>query len=213
MEKLVKRLSEETAKSGNLTDEQRQVVAYGLGALMQMLFLLVLTVIFSAVFHCFYEAITVFFAVGLLKGGTGGAHAGTETACTVISFFTIAFMALLSRYVIPVYDAWPFYAAATLAAFAVSGYVIYKRAPVESPNKPIRRPEKIRRLRKRCFITLGIFLCFCAAMLTLGAAGCRPRAFSVSNAMALAVLWQAFMLTKRAQKWISVLTLSTKSEG
>ena len=118
MEKLANRLAESAARSAGLDEERKKVVAYGLGALIQMLSLMVASLIFGFLFHCLVESMTIFLAVGIFKSSAGGAHARTTTSCTFISLVSIFLMSLIARYVVPVVPAyWPVYLAFTILAF------------------------------------------------------------------------------------------------
>lgn len=203
MEKLANRLADSAAKSAGLGEEQKKVVAYGLGALIQALSLMAGSVLFGLLFHCLVESVTVFLAVGIFKSAAGGAHARTSASCAVISLASIFLMSLIARYAVPVVPAlWPAYLAFAAAAFAVAATAAYRLAPVASPGKPIVRKEKIRRLRRRCFLTLGAFFALSAGLVLFG--GC-PRCINAAVSLCMAVLWQSFMLTRAADRFLSFL--------
>lgn len=210
MEKLAERLAESAAKSAGLNEERKKVIAYGLGALIQMLSLMVASTVFGIVFHCLVESMTIFFAVGIFKSSAGGAHARTSTSCTFISLVSIFLMSLFSRYVVPVVSAyWPVYFGFIVLAFAIAGVTVYRLAPVGSANKPIVRPEKIRRLRRLSFLTVGVFFAISAALILFE--GC-PRCINAAISLTLAVLWQSFMLTKAANRFLSFWDSSVSTE-
>jgi accessory gene regulator B len=201
MEKLANRLAESAAKSAGLDDERKKVIAYGLGALIQMLSLMVASLVFGFVFHCMVESMTIFLAVGLFKSSAGGAHARTSASCTFISLVSIFLMSLIARYVVPVVPAyWPVYFGFIVLAFAVATAAVYRLAPVASANKPIERPEKIRRLRRLSFVTVGVFFVISAALILFE--GCH-RCINAAISLTLAVLWQSFMLTRAANRFLS----------
>jgi accessory gene regulator B len=201
MERLANRVAEKVAKNGGLDDEKRRVIAYGLGALIQMLFLLLASLIFGLLFHCLIESMIIFTAVGLIKRSAGGAHSGTSGNCTVISLSSIFVMALISRFVIPIVTHyWYIYLIVALLIFGNAFFAIYKNAPFASPHKPITRPEKIRRLRRQSFLTVGAFLAVAVALIVFGQK--NPRLINASISLCLAVLWQSFMLTASGGKLI-----------
>lgn len=210
MEKLAERLAESAARSAGLDEERKNVIAYGLGALIQMLSLMVVSMIFGFIFHCLVESMTIFVAVGIFKSSAGGAHARTSTSCTFISLVSIFLMSLFSRYVVPVVPAyWPVYFGFISLVFAIAGFTVYRLAPVASANKPIVRPEKIRRLRKLSFITTGAFFAIAAALVLWGRC---PRCINAAISLTMAVLWQSFMLTKTANKFLSFWDSSVSTE-
>lgn len=206
MEKLADRLAESAAKSAGLDEERKKVIAYGLGALIQALSLLAASLVFGLLFHCLVESVTVFLAVGIFKSSAGGAHARTSASCAIISLASIFLMSLIARYAVPVVPPyWPAYLAFAAAAFAVATVTAYRLAPVASPAKPIVRKEKIRRLRRRCFLTLGAFFALSAGLILLRIC---PRCINAAVSLCMAVLWQSFMLTKAAGRFLSFLDSS-----
>lgn len=207
MEKLANRIAENVAKNNGLDEEKKRVIAYGLGALIQMLFLMVCSFIFGLLFHCLVESMIIFASVGLIKGATGGAHSNTSGNCTVISLVSIFVMALVSRYVIPVVKPyWYVYLGFAILSFALVFFTVYKRAPVATAHKPITRPEKIRRLRRRSFVTVGAFSIAAIALVMLGQI--NPRFVNAAISLCMAALWQSFMLTEAGVKMISFIDSS-----
>lgn len=188
--------------------EKKCVVAYGLNALIQMLFLMLASLIFGLLFHCLIESILIFTSVGLTKRATGGAHAKTSSNCTIISLLSIFVIALVSRYAVPVVNPyWYVYLGFVSFSFGLAFYIVYKRAPVATARKPITRPEKIRRLRKQSFFTVGTF--FTAATLLILFAYINPRFVNAAISLCMAILWQSFMLTKAGAKIVSLIDSST----
>ena len=97
---LANKLAEILAAKLGYTDEQRKVIAYGLGAILQMLTLLIIATIFGLAFECFYECMIVFFGVGLMRRTTGGTHCSTYMACILTSSLSICLIALLYWYLL-----------------------------------------------------------------------------------------------------------------
>ncbi len=208
MEKLANYIAESVAKSGELDEERKRVIAYGLTALIQMLFLMVSSFIFGLLFHCLFEAMMIFAAVGLIKGSAGGAHSNTSGNCTLISLVSIFVMALVSRYVIPVVVPYLYiYLGFVILSFGIAFMTVYRRAPVASANKPIERPEKIKRLRRRSFATVGVFAVGAIVLVVLGKS--NPRFINIALSLCMAALWQSFMLTERGVNLITFIDSST----
>ena len=104
-------------------------------------------------------------------------------------------MAGLARYLLAP-RLTPLAASLCLLAFVWIWWIIIRRVPVDSPNKPIRRPEKIRRLRRQSFVYAGVCTLACAG--TAAAYWLRPlptTALSVYASLILALCWQSFTLS------------------
>lgn len=210
MEKLANRIAESAARSGGLDEERRKVIAYGLAALLQMLLLMASSLVFGFLFHCIVEAMIIFVAVGLFKRSAGGAHSRTSGGCTCISLASIFLMALFSRYVVPAVPAlWPVYLVPATLTFAYAFITTYRLAPVASANKPIAREEKILRLRRLSFLTIAAFFAVCLGLIFSGRT--CPRCINAAISLCMAVLWQSFMLTNAADRFITYLDSSVSA--
>lgn len=191
---LANRLAEILAAKLGCTDEQRKVIAYGLGAALQMFELLAISLIFGLAFDCLYECLLVFFGVGLLRRTTGGTHCASYMACILTSSLSICLISLFCRYCIPGNMAkWFYVLTGILPGFGCAFAFAYKRVPVAAPNKPIQNPAKIKRLRRQCFATLLVYL-LAAVILLLFDWG-NGRNISSFCAVICVLYWQCFTLT------------------
>ena len=191
---LANSIAEKLAAKLGYSDEQRRVMAYGLGAAIQMLELLLISVIFGLFFKCLYECLIVFLGVGLLRRTTGGTHCSTYMACILTSSLSICLIGLLCRYFVPCYlQKWIYAVAAILPGFGIFSIIAYKRVPQASENKPITNPAKIKRLRKQCFITLLVYLAISIVLLLVDWK--NGRNISSLCALVCVLYWQSFTLT------------------
>lgn len=189
------------AKTLNYDDEQRQVMAYGLGALFQMLLLLICSLIFGIIFGCLCEAMILFWGVGLLRRATGGVHCTTYLGCVCTSLTSICGLAAICRYAVP--SDLPLFVyglAGILPAFLCLAWIAWKKVPRASANKPIKNPAKIARLRKQCFVTVIVYLTAACVLLIFSRE--NPRLISACSAIVAVAWWSAFMLTDLAAKLI-----------
>lgn len=191
---LANSIAEQIAAKLGYNDEQRKVMAYGLGAAIQMLELLIISAVFGLIFDCLYECLIIFLGVGLLRRTTGGAHCSTYMACIMTSSLSICLIALICRWLIPsTIPKWIFIVFGILPAFVCTFAIAYKRVPQASKNKPITNPVKIKRLRKECFITLGVYLALSIVLLLFDWG--NGRNITSLCALISVLYWQSFTLT------------------
>lgn len=191
---LANRIAEKLSAVLGYSDEQCKVIAYGLGAAIQMLELFLISIIFGIFFNCAIECIIVFLGVGLLRRTTGGGHCMTYMACILTSSLSIILMALFARYLIPGYlPKWMYMLFGFLPGFACIFATAYKRVPQASRNKPISNPVKIKRLRRQCFATLCIYMVIAVLLLVFDWG--NGRNISSFCALILVLYWQCFTLT------------------
>lgn len=194
LEKLAHNIAEKISVQIACDQDKTAVIAYGLTAMFQMAVIFTAISIIGILSDFWYESIVIFFGVGIIRKSTGGAHARTMYGCILISILSIVLLSALSRYGLnyPVNQPGEF--GITLLVFLSCFVVFYIRVPVDSPNKPIVKPEKIKRLRKQSFRIL-VLLFFVSINLIIFK-GRNSRLSSIANSIKLTLLWQAFTLTK-----------------
>lgn len=202
MEKLAKNIATNIGEELQYSPEKTAVVAYGLIGIFQMLIIFFVLSLIGFVGGFWTEGIIIFFLVGLLRKSVGGAHSKTFTGCVIYSVFFISLMAFLSHYLINPSLLY-YHVTFSVLSFVFSYFIIYKKAPVDSPNKPIQKKEKIKRLRVNAFITITIYFITVAILYYFSRKDLRFSGYAISVTMA--VLWQAFMLTEPGHKFMQVI--------
>ena len=202
VERLAKNIAANIGEELQYSPEKTAVVAYGLTAIFQMLIIFFVFSLVGFIGGFWAEGVIIFFLVGLLRKSIGGAHSETFTGCVIYSVLFISLMAFLSHYLVNP-NLLYYHIAISSLSFAFSYLIVYKKAPVESPNKPIRKKEKIKRLRINAFITLSIYFIAVAVLYYLSGKDLRFSGYAISVTMA--VLWQTFMLTGSGHKFMQVI--------
>lgn len=203
MESAAHKLSEKIALHLHYDEDKKAVIEYGLIACFSLVVIGVAISVIGILLSLWYESIIIFFGVGILKKSTGGAHSRTMLGCFVISVFSISILALLSRYVLGMPINEYLNVGISLIIFLISLMVFYKRVPVDSPNKPIVKPQKIKRLRKQSFVLLVIVTALSIAFALL--AHENARLYSVTFSFRFILVWQTFMLTKYGIGFVEIL--------
>ena len=200
MEILAFNIAEKIAVEMNYDEDKKAVIDYGLTAIFQMTTIFAVISIIGILFGFWYESIVIFLGVGIIRKSTGGAHSQTMKGCLVISVLSITILSTMARY----FFALPF---SKYVNFGISIFVFifcfiifYIRVPVDSPNKPIVRPEKIRKLRRQSFLILTLFFLLSIVFIIL--ATWYNRFYSIAMSIRLSMLWQLFTLTRIGAQFI-----------
>lgn len=202
MEKLAQSISHTIGGNLSLDEEKQKVIAYGLAAMFQMLILFVTITIIGVIGGFYPEALVLFFGVGLLRRSSGGNHAPTFNSCLLISIGSINLMAVLSHYISNGRNT-VFLAIFTLLSYSLTFFLIYKYAPVDTPNKPIVNPLKIKRLRKDAVLTVILYFSISVVLIFLGLK--RPTLLRMGVSLTMASLWQAMTLTELSKGFFNFL--------
>lgn len=127
--------------------EKRRVYYYGFQVVVGGLVKTSLMVSISFLLGCLLPTLALILVFGSLRMLAGGYHMDTLGKCTLISLAMFLTGGVTAQYT---YMYWSFYNVTLLAAisFVIALTIIYKWAPAENPNRPITRPEEIRRFRR-----------------------------------------------------------------
>lgn len=173
-----------------LPEDDKELYLYAYEVLLNQVINVVVAVIIAVVLRA---PVPVFvFLVGYipLRSYGGGYHADSNFGCNVVSAFLICAVCLIARSIEGTLASY-----LSLVFFVVSGFLIFKAAPVPDKNKPLDEVEIIRyRLRSRviwaveaaigtvmvlCRWEIGIVLAishmFFSLMLCLGLLKNRPQ--------------------------------------
>lgn len=210
MEKLIKKIADLIAEKLGYDDEKAAVITYGLLALTQMLTLFILSSLIGIIFGCFLECFIVFLFTGFLRKFTGGAHSKTLLGCMINALFIIGLLGIFSKYALLtllkellINNIYYLVFIAAAIIFIPCLILIYKVAPVDSPNKPIRKPEKRKKLKKQSVI--AIILYFISVLVLFLLAPNNAAYFTAAVALSVSAVWQCFTLTKLGHKFIAAI--------
>lgn len=208
MEKLAHYIAEKIALHMQFDDDKKAVIAYGLTAIFQIITLFIIISIVGLIFDFWYESIIIFIGVGIIRKSTGGAHSQTMYGCILISVLNIMILSSLSRYILNFPVNIFINLLISVLVYVLCIIVFYNRVPVDSPKKPITKPEKIKRLRRKSYITITLFLIISIFFILLSVR--FERFYSIAVSIRLAMLWQLFTLTKLGMWFINKIDLNLK---
>ncbi len=174
-------------------EEKRQVIEYGLLAIFQTVLMTVIVLALGAILHIFIEAAILCFAVSILRKYSGGAHASSMASCTIVGvIFCIAF-GLAMKTLSTLEISFIMLVIASIIVFAFAFITAILRAPVDSPNKPIRTEQKKRRMKIGTLIVLFLYMLISTTLLFNY--NQSPVYISALLSLLLSVFWQIGSLT------------------
>ncbi|WP_288222026.1 accessory gene regulator ArgB-like protein [uncultured Clostridium sp.] len=202
LELLCKNISYNLKKELNLDEDKRSIIEYGLYAVLHMIISILTVGIFGKIFGVMYEALIISFVQAILRKYSGGVHASTPFNCIVIGVI----VSVLPGYFIKNINLNINYIIAIgVILYITSLIIIYKLAPVDSPNKPIKKEEKIKKLKKSSLILLSIYMiivCYNILMYYIK----DNEIFLIYSACIYAgILWQVFTLTRYGHTLVNIL--------
>jgi len=203
MERLSKKLAVDIAQSLDKSKDEQEIIAYGLLGIFQLISNIVLTLLFGWIFGVPFQALFLSFSVSLLRRFSGGAHAETLNFCTLVGLVYSIFFAKVSVYLTgSTFNPWISFGLSAMIMI-LAWITVAARAPVDSPQKPIRSAEKRQRMRKGSFQTLTFLT---ITVTTLFIIGCFHKiVLSYGFSLVFGVLWQTFSLTIPGAKLLNSL--------
>nr|WP_307989091.1 accessory gene regulator B family protein [uncultured Niameybacter sp.] len=177
------------------SEEQVSILAYGLYGLLQTIFSLFLVIAIGLFLGITLEALIVSFSIAILRKFSGGAHATSAERCLILGTLFAIIGALLGHLVLN-FIAPPILYYLEFLLFIWSFYIIYKYAPVASPNKPIINTIKITRLKQRSIFVTFIYFVINIILLFISNFFKSSSMSIYSICLTLGMSWQTFTLTK-----------------
>lgn len=196
MERLTNNIAAKISEELKLDNDNREIIAYGIFAIVDIAFSILLVIIIGLIFHVTVEALIVCFTGSILRKYSGGAHAATPGKCAAITTVICIGLALILKFLLVNIITPIVLIILGIVIFTISYYLIYKLAPVDSPSKPIKKKEKKDRLKKGSFFVLSCYLLL-ILINTIIYFYTKNQSFLVySSCVYGGTIWQVFTLTK-----------------
>jgi accessory gene regulator B len=149
-------IADRFVKHGIITSDDKELFSYGLQQGLVLLLNIFTTVIIGFAFGMVWQSVVFLIAYIPLRSYAGGYHARTQIRCYIFSVLLII-TALLGIWLL----SWINLGSILIVLF--SGGIVYIKAPIEDPNKPLNQLEKIvfrRNSRVLLLILFGMIFLF-----------------------------------------------------
>ena len=149
---LVERLTDFLEKEETISDEEKEIVQFGLESLGGNLLGIILTLVVGVCFQQVREALLLWFLLFPLRKNAGGFHAKTKVRCFLSSTVTIIVSMVCIQQI-----RWT--ETENILITVISAVVIWIMAPVENGNKRLDSVEyRVYRQRTRKILLLEVLL-------------------------------------------------------
>ncbi|AGK98407.1 accessory gene regulator ArgB-like protein [Clostridium pasteurianum] len=196
MEKLTNNIANKVAAELKLDNNSREIIAYGMFALIHIALSIILVIIFGLMFHVTIEALIVCFSGSILRKYSGGAHASSPGKCATIGTIICIGQALLLLYLFGSVINLKLLLFLGIVIFVWSYYLIYKLAPIDSPAKPIKTKEKKIRMKKWSAFVLSTYMIIVVINVAIYIFFRDTRFLIYSLCIYGGTAWQIFTLTR-----------------
>ena len=149
---LAKRLGNKLDKN----EEEIAVLNYGLFFLIHTSIAIVLTLLVGIVLGIFTEIMIISISASLLKRYSGGVHSSSPNRCVISGLILSVIASFISKYIAINFN----YINMVLLEFVIlvwSAVIFYKKCPVPSKNKPLKKESTRIKLRKKAFQMMFLY--------------------------------------------------------
>lgn len=141
----------------NKTDEEKSVLNYGLFTILHIAVSLLLTVVVGILTGLLLESLVILFCSAMMKKYSGGVHASSPKICTTIGAILCLGLAILCRVLVDNLNINKLIIIVCIG-FIICYLIIYKRCPLPSKNKPMKKESTRRLLRKKAFNLVNTYI-------------------------------------------------------
>ncbi len=137
--------------------EEIEVLNYGLFMIIHTIAGMILTVLVGIITGLTMEIVIITITGALFKRYTGGAHASTPERCLIIGIILSLFLSILTKFMVSIMNINTIGILSTII-LVYSYYTLYKRCPVPSKNKPLKKESIRKKLRKKAINLIKIYI-------------------------------------------------------
>lgn len=195
IENISKLIAEKVSSELNYDNERKEIIQYGTYALIQTLISIISVLILGLVFNIALEALIFLFTASILRKYSGGAHSESSNVCTLLGIIIsicIGFLIKSSFFAKMNFELVVFIG---IVIFVFGYFIVFKFAPVDTKNKPIKTEKKKKRMKKGSLKILTIYLFIEVLIIILYYNSGWSLAKPVMLSIIFGVAWQCMTLT------------------
>lgn len=187
--------------------DEKDILNYGLFIVIHTLIGMILTILTGIVTGVTIEILIISITSAWFKRYTGGVHATTPERCLVIGLILSLTLSLLCKYLVSNIN---INYIVTLGIFIIIifYYIINKKCPVPSKNKPLKKESTRKNLRKKALALLNSYLILLISLYVIYILMNINVIKIVIVSCILGIALQMVVLTEKGKSFINMLDRS-----
>lgn len=157
IEKISYNISNNIGSKAKKTKEEIEIMNYGLFMCIHTVVAFLLTILVGIIIDKVIEVVIITIVASSLKKFSGGVHATSPKKCIIIGIITTLIFTYISV-LLNKYGDYSFIYVFSIVSIISCYYIFYKKAPVGTKNKPLKKESTRRKLRKKLFKRLNIYI-------------------------------------------------------
>lgn len=182
-------------------DEEIAVINYGIFVILHTSITIICMLIIGVITRSTVEIMTIAVCSAVLKRYSGGIHARTPFRCLVLGVSMATIFTYCTKIIVNRFNLIQFTMFLVLS-IVISYYVLYRRCPIGSKQKPLKNETKRRQLRKKSFEIMAIFMIFIFIFYIVYIVLYEEIFKSLCTSIVFGILVQVFALSKIGEKII-----------
>lgn len=142
-------------ESKDKSSEEFAVLKYGIFTFLHISIAAILTILFGILTNTLFEMVVISLIGATMKRNSGGVHCSSPNRCVLAGIIVAYIFTLLGKNVIDMKQEYIY--TMCIVALIHSFIILYKKCPVPCENKPLKKEETRKKLRKNAFLIY--FIC------------------------------------------------------
>lgn len=194
IEKISKKIAGQIALKLEMDQDHEAVLAYGAFAILETVWAILLVSAFGVLLDVWAEALIISFTTAMLRKYSGGAHATSPNRCALIGTLAACGLAVMINRINAYVDDGVLLVLGSIG-FMLVYYVMVRYAPIDTPQKPIKREETRKRLKRKSMYTIHLFLGFTFLLIGGYLKTGNENLLNYAIAVGVGLVWQGMTLT------------------
>jgi accessory gene regulator B len=156
IEKISLNISNKLGDKLSKNDEEKAVLNYGLFIVIHTSLAILATVVIGILTNMVVEIMVISITAAYMKRYSGGMHSSSPLRCIITGVLFSFILSVICKYVM-----YNFNDNLIIIIFSIglclSYYILYKKCPVPSKNKPLKKESTRKKLRKKAFKLINIY--------------------------------------------------------
>lgn len=136
-------------ESKDKSSDDYQVLKYGVFVFLHVSLAAIFTIIFGILTNTVYEIVVISLMSGLMKRNSGGVHCSSANRCTITGIIVSYIFCIIGKLLLNI--KYPALYLIIIAILIHAFIILYKKCPVPSENKPLKKEATRNKLRRNAF--------------------------------------------------------------
>lgn len=201
VEKVSLEMSSKLGDRLNKSKEEVAVLKYGMFVILHTSIIMIVSLIIGFITNSVKEILIISICSAMLKRYSGGVHASSPMRCMIVGVSMSTILTLIVKMCVAKLNSINFLLV-LVAGILVCYFVLYKRAPIGSKQKPLKKESKRKLLRKKSFNVMNLYSIAIFSLYVIYINNDSSYIKSICISILFGALIQIFALSKIGEKVI-----------